>query len=220
MRHASLSILLRRRCRSAGADLREGDGVLIARNKIALSATLALCLVMVQFGVVRLSPWPAPVRVAVPVTIALAPVALWTYRGRLGVWVIFVGLAANLCVIVANGGLMPMERSTLVSALGAEGADAYTTGAWISGSKDVLVERGEGRLSALGDSVIVRGGGGGFVASPGDIVIWSGLLILAAEASIAWQRASRKARRIERVEEAAPSVRQAPAAEGDAATQA
>ena len=121
---------------------------------------------MVQFGVVRLSPWAAPVRVAVPVTIALAPVALWAYRGRLGVWVIFVGLAANLCVIVANGGLMPMERSTLVSALGAEHADAYMTGAWISGSKDVLVERGEGQLVALGDSIIVRVGGGGFVASP------------------------------------------------------
>jgi hypothetical protein len=192
--------------------LREGDGVLIARNTIALSATLALCLVMVQFGVVRLSPWAAPVRVAVPVTIALAPVALWAYRGRLGVWVIFVGLVANLCVIVANGGLMPMERSTLVSALGAEHADAYTTGAWISGSKDVLVERGEGQLVALGDSIIVRVGGGGFVASPGDVVIWSGLLILAAEASIAWQHASRKARRIERVAEARP-------AEGGATTQ-
>lgn len=166
---------------------------------------MALCLVMVQFGVVRLSPWAAPVRVAVPVTIALAPVALWAYRGRLGVWVIFVGLAANLCVIVANGGLMPMERSTLISAVGAKHADAYVTGAWISGSKDVLVERGEGQLVALGDSIIVRVGGGGFVASPGDLVIWSGLLILAAEASIAWQRASRRARRIERVAEARPA---------------
>ncbi len=188
----------------------------IARNRIALSATLALCLVMVQFGVVRLSPWSAPVRVALPATIALAPMALWTYRRRLGVWVIFVGLAANLCVIVANGGLMPMERSTLVSAVGAESADMYTTGQWISGSKDLLVDEGEGRLDALGDSIIVRVGGGGFVVSPGDIVIWAGLLTLAAEASLMWQRASRKSRRIVRVAEEAPPG--APTAEGGAAT--
>ncbi len=31
-------------------------------------------------------------------------------------------------------------------------------------------------------------GGGGVVASPGDIVVWAGLAVLAAEASVAWQR--------------------------------
>jgi hypothetical protein len=212
-----LSILLRRGRPAAGAGVWGGNGLLIARNKMALSAVAALCLVMVQFGVVRLSPSAGPVRVAVPLTIALAPVPLWAYRGRLGVWVIFVGLAANLCVIVANGGLMPMERSTLVSAVGAEQAERYTTGAWIPGSKDVLVGGGEGgRLMALGDSIIVRVGGGGFVASPGDIVIWSGIVILAAEASLAWQRASRRARRIEHIGDATPGV---PMAEGGAATQ-
>jgi hypothetical protein len=215
MSRLRLSILLRHGRLSAGAEPSKGRVLSIARNRIALSATLALCLVMVQFGVVRLSPWPAPVRVAVPATIALAPVALWAYRRRLGMWVIFVGLAANLCVIVANGGLMPMQRSTLVSAVGAESADGYTTGAWISGSKDLLVDEGEGRLDVLGDSIIVRVGGGGFVASPGDVVIWAGLLIVAAEASLVWQRASRKPQRIVRVEEASPG---APTAEGGAAT--
>lgn len=191
---------------------------MIARNRVALSATLALCLVMVQFAAVRLSPWELPVRIIVPATIAAAPVALWHYRYRLGVWVMFVGLAANFCVIVANGGLMPMERSTLVSAVGAERAATYTTGDWIAGSKDVLVERGAGRAVALGDGIIVRVGSGGFVASPGDIVIWSGLLILAAEASIAWQQAHRRSR-IERARAAhAESGGQAPA-EGGAVTQ-
>jgi hypothetical protein len=215
MSHSRLSILLRHGRLPAGAEPAEGRALSIARNRIALSATVALCLVMVQFGVVRLSPWSAAVRVALPATIALAPVALWPYRRRLGVWVIFVGLAANLCVIVANGGLMPMERSTLVSAVGAERADTFTTGEWISGSKDVLVESSEGQLVALGDSIIVRVGGGGFVVSPGDVVIWAGLLVLAAEASLVWQRASRKSRQIAQVEEAPPGV---PTAEGGAAT--
>lgn len=191
---------------------------MIARNRVALSAAVALCLVMVQFGTVRLSPWELPVRIIVPATIAAAPVALWHYRGRMGVWVMLVGLAANLCVIVANGGLMPMERSTLVSAVGFERADTYTTGKWIAGSKDVLVERGAGRAVALGDGIIVRVGGGGFVASPGDIVLWSGLMILAAEASIAWQRAQRR-RRIELVPGSLPEGGGQASAEGGAATQ-
>ena len=185
---------------------------------------MALCLVMLQFGAIRLSPSALPVRIIVPATIAAAPVALWHYRRRIGVWVMFVGLAANLCVIVANGGLMPMERPTLVSAIGYERADAYATGAWIAGSKDVLVERPSGRFVALGDGVVVHVGANGFVASPGDIVIWSGLLILAAEASIAWQLARRRARaawrdQIARAQAALPDgVGQAPA-EGSSATQ-
>jgi len=197
----------------------------IARNKVAVSALAALCLVIAQFGIVRLSPAELPVRIAVPATIALAPVVLWVHRRRLGIWVIYVGLAANLCAIVANGGLMPMERTTLVEAVGYERADAYQTGAWISGSKDVLVERGAGgQLVALGDGIVLRLGGGGLVASPGDIVIWSGLVVLAAEASIGWQLAQRRAR-LARAEEIArapavdPGAAEAKQAEGDAATQ-
>jgi hypothetical protein len=118
-----------------------------------------------------------------------------------------------------------MERSTLVAALGYERADAYATGEWIAGSKDVLVERGHGgRLLALGDGIILRIGGGGLVASPGDIVIWSGIVVLAAEASIAWQRAQRRAR-LERARRIAHALKELQGAqeqmtaEGDAATQ-
>lgn len=198
---------------------------MIARNKIAASAVVALCLVLAQFGVLRLSPTDWPVRIVVPATIAAAPVALWVYRRRIGVWVVFIGLAANLCVILANGGLMPMERSTLVAAVGYERADAYKTGEWISGSKDVLVERGRGgQFVALGDSIIVRTGGRGLIASPGDIVIWSGLVILAAEASITWQLAQRRARiergqRIEHAPDALAGADEQTTAEGGAATQ-
>jgi hypothetical protein len=173
---------------------------------MALSATLALALVIVQFGVMRLSPWALPVRIILPLTIAAAPIPLWLYRDKIGVWVVFVGLAANLCVIVANGGLMPMERSTLVSAVGQDRADSYETGQWIAGSKDILIQRPSGHLVALGDAIIVRLGGGGFVASPGDIVIWSGLAILAAEASIAWQSTER-AKRSERAKRIAQAQR-------------
>jgi hypothetical protein len=198
---------------------------LVARNSVAFAAAVALALVMLQFGAIRFSPWALAVRIIVPATIAATPLALWPHRRRVGVWVMFVGLTANLCVIVANGGLMPFERATLVRAVGYENADTFATGAWIRGSKDILVESGGGRLPALGDIIVVPIGQNGFVASPGDIVIWSGLLILAAEASITWQRSQRRARiervrRIERAQDELPGEDEQPTAEGGATTRA
>ena len=165
----------------------------ISLYKLAVSALAALTLVIVQFTVIRFSPWDLAVRIAVPATIAGAPLALWPHRRRLGTWVIFVGLAANLAAVIANGGLMPIERTSVAAALGAGRADRYALGAWIPGSKDVLVTRASGRAVALGDSIVVRAGRRGIVASPGDVVILAGVLLLVGEASVGWQRAHRRA---------------------------
>lgn len=159
--------------------------------KGALSAGLALGLLALQFGTIAFAGHDLAVRIVLPATLGAVPLALWAYRDRIGVWVIFIGLAANLAATLANGGLMPIERNTVVEAVGAERAATYETGRWIPGSKDVLVADGGGRLLALGDSIIVRIGGGGMAVSPGDLVVWSGLIILAAEASLAWQRRTR-----------------------------
>ena len=166
-------------------------GSAVQSNRVLLSASLAVALLALQLSAIQLSPSELAVRAVLPATIALAPLALWPHRRRLGVWVIFVGLIANLTAVVANGGLMPIEQRTVEAAVGSERAASYEPGAWIRGSKDVLVEDGDGRLVALGDSIIIRVGGGGIAASPGDIVVWAGLLVLAGEASIAWQRRQR-----------------------------
>lgn len=152
---------------------------------------MALALLAIQFAAIRLAPSDVPLRIILPLTIALVPVALWPYRGHIGVWIMFVGLTANLATVLANGGLMPIEQRTVIDVVGAERAAAYEPGSWIEGSKDVVVAAGEGRLVALGDGIVIRVRGGGVAASPGDIVIWGGLLVLAAEASIAWQRRPR-----------------------------
>lgn len=157
-------------------------------SRIAFSASLAVALLAVQFAAIRLAPSDAPLRVVLPLTIALVPVALWPHRAHLGVWIIFVGLAANLAAVVANGGLMPIEQDTVIEAVGAERAAGYTPGAWIEGSKDVLLAPGQGRLVPLGDSILIRVGGRGVAASPGDMVVWAGLIALVAEASLAWQK--------------------------------
>lgn len=137
-------------------------------------------------------------RIAVPATIAAVPLVLWPHRRHLGVWVIFVGMMANLAVVLANGGLMPIERPSVAAAVGADRAETYAPGAWIHGSKDVLVMAHGGRGVALGDSIVVPLGGRGIIASPGDVVILAGVLVLAAEASVAWQRGERRRGRAER----------------------
>lgn len=157
-------------------------------------AVLALTLLAAQLGGVALAPGPLLVRVVLPATVATAPLALWPYRDRLGTWVIFVGLAANLTAILANGGLMPIERATVVEAVGAGRAAGYAPGAWVPRSKDVLVASRTGRLTALGDTIVVRLRGGGIVASAGDVVVLSGVIILCGEASLAWQRRRREVR--------------------------
>ena len=182
----------------------------VTRNRMAMSASLALSLMALQFSVIAASPHELPVRIVLPLTIGLAPVALWPLRKHAGVWVIYVGLAANLAAILSNGGLMPIERSTVVEAIGVERAAEYRTGDWIAGSKDVLVGDGGGRATALGDSILVRVGGSGFAASPGDVVVWFGMLLLVGEASWRWQRSLMRRGR----DETMPSAR----AEGSAPT--
>jgi hypothetical protein len=145
-------------------------------------------LVMVQFAVIRLSSSELAVRFVLPITIAGVPAALWMYRDRIGVWVMYVGLAANLAVMLANGGLMPIERSTIDEAVGPTRAATYAEGAWIHGSKDVLTTGGH--AAAFGDSIVIPVGGHGIVASPGDIVIWCGVVVLAAEAALRRRRAT------------------------------
>jgi len=161
-------------------------------TRAAWGAPFALALVLCQYGVIHWAPSEIAVRIVLPGTIALVPVALWPYRHRAGVWMMFVGLAANLAAILANGGLMPIERTTVAAAAGEARAARYASGEWMHGSKDVLLAPGSGRLIALGDSIVIRGGGGGLVASPGDLVVWAGLAVLAGEASLAWQRRSRR----------------------------
>lgn len=183
-------------------------------RRAAWSAAVAIALMLCQFAVIRTSTSGLEVRIIVPMTMAAVPIALYSLRHRIGTWIMFVGMAANLTAMVANGGLMPIEHRTLVDAIGERPAAQYETGHWVRGSKDVLVGAGSGRLVALGDSIIVRLGDGGLVASPGDLVVTAGLAVLAAEASIAMQRSRRKARGSATLEE--PAVQAG--AEGGAVT--
>jgi hypothetical protein len=187
----------------------------LANRTAVLSALFAVSLVMLQAGVIRFAGSSLAVRIVLPATIAAVPVALWPHRRHIGIWVMYVGLAANLAAILANGGLMPIERSTVISAVGRERALTYQTGDWIAGSKDVLLASGGGHATALGDSIVIHMGHAGIAASPGDLVVWAGIVILAGELSWGWQR-RRSAARQPAGTPPAPAL--ADGAEGGAAT--
>lgn len=157
-------------------------------SRIVLSTSLALALLLAQALTIRFAPSELAVRIALPATIALVPVALWPQRRYAGVWMMFVGLGANLAAILSNGGLMPIRYETVVEAVGDERAATFEQGAWIRGSKDVLLAPGDGRLVALGDEIIVRTAARGFAVSAGDLVILAGVAALVAQASWEWQR--------------------------------
>ncbi|MDP2671278.1 MAG: DUF5317 family protein [bacterium] len=157
------------------------------------SAVAALLLLVVQFAAIRLADTDLTVRILVPLTIACAPIVLWIYRDRLGVVVMFVGLATNLSVILANGGLMPVERPVLARAINSDYALNYEAGAWAPQTKNVVVEEGEGNLTALRDQIVIKLIRGGVIASPGDIVVLSGLLLLVTEE--VWRGKKREKRR-------------------------
>jgi hypothetical protein len=180
-----------------------------------MSAVLAIALVAAQFVAIHLATSSLVVRVVLPATVALVPAALWVHRRNVGVWVMYVGLAANLVAILANGGLMPIQRSTVAEAIGSQRAASYRAGGWVTHTKDVLVEDGEGRALALGDSIVIPVGGNGVVASPGDLVVLAGIAVLAGE--YAWRRQRHRGAVGGTVETPPASVR-TNGAEGGAAT--
>lgn len=129
--------------------------------------------------------WGVLVRIVLPATLLLCSCVLWVNRRYLASWCISVGLVANLLVVVCNGGLMPIERTTLISAVGQEQADQHSVGYWLPGSRNVLVADGKGNFLFLGDQIIITLPFGelGFVVSPGDIVVLSGFAIFWLEFS-------------------------------------
>jgi len=90
---------------------------------------------------------------------------------------ILAGLVLNLAAMSLNGGLMPVERETAAKVKG-DSVSELKAGAPIPGTKNVLVESGEGQLRALSDVIVLplprparR------AVSAGDVAVASGAVI-------------------------------------------
>lgn len=98
---------------------------------------------------------------------------------RIGIAIIGAGLVLNFLPIVANGGLMPVTPETLARGDFPENVEV---GEWVPGSKDVLLEREDVRLWALGDRFVLNDFLGGTIAySFGDIILLAGLVVFLGE---------------------------------------
>jgi Family of unknown function (DUF5317) len=114
--------------------------------------------------------WAGPLHVA---SYVLLLMVVLRNRRQWGMPVIGLGLALNALVIAANGGLMPLspERFELRHA-----GSTVAIGERVPGSKDVLLPREATRLWWLSDTIVLPTGGPlPMVASPGDLVLATGL---------------------------------------------
>ena len=98
-------------------------------------------------------------------------------RSFWGIRLILAGLVLNLAAMSLNGGLMPVERETAAKVKG-DSVSELKAGAPIPGTKNVLVESGEGQLRALSDVIVLplprparR------AVSAGDVAVASGAVI-------------------------------------------
>jgi hypothetical protein len=80
---------------------------------------------------------------------------------RPGPWLVALGGVCNLAVVLANGGVMPVAFE------GTLGSPLYT-------------RADQARLAVLGDQLPI----GGWIVSPGDVLMGLGLVVLVASAQI------------------------------------
>jgi hypothetical protein len=93
------------------------------------------------------------------------------------------GLLLNLAAVVANGGLMPIAPETVQAVAGAEELAQYQPGQRLPASKDTLLAKGDTRLQSLSDHIALPLPGWlRTAASPGDLLIVVGIIVLVAQA--------------------------------------
>lgn len=99
-----------------------------------------------------------------------------------GMRVVAAGMACNLLVIVANGGLMPVAPQSLVAARLIEHADAVALESKRPSAKDVVLRPEDTRFVVLSDWIVTPPVPRRKVLSVGDVVIAAGLGVVVVQA--------------------------------------
>ena len=82
-------------------------------------------------------------------------VFVWLNRRQPGFWILGMGLALNLLVISANGGLMPISPETVAQLIPDHPPDAWQTGVRLGWSKDVILPSAGTNLWWLSDRFLL-----------------------------------------------------------------
>lgn len=119
---------------------------------------------------------PAWVRAVVPLAIVALLLMVVANREWPGARLAALGIALNLAVIVANGGLMPVSLPDASASLGTTVTHPLREGQPVPGSKDIVVDPNRMRLGFLSDHLTFRLPYGPLrVVSPGDVLMMAGL---------------------------------------------
>lgn len=79
----------------------------------------------------------------------------WVNRRQPGFWLLGLGLALNMLVIVLNGGLMPISPETVTKLLPNATPDTWEIGSRLGRSKDIVLPITETRLWLLSDRFLL-----------------------------------------------------------------
>jgi hypothetical protein len=82
-------------------------------------------------------------------------VFVWFNRTQPGFWVLGLGLALNMLVIILNGGLMPISPETVARITPGMPAATWEVGQRFSTSKDIVLPAAEIRLGLLSDRFLL-----------------------------------------------------------------
>ncbi len=79
----------------------------------------------------------------------------WANRRQAGFWALTLGLGLNLVVIVANHGFMPIDPETVQRLAPDAPAGAWTIGARLGVTKDIVLAREQTRLGLFADRFLI-----------------------------------------------------------------
>jgi len=124
------------------------------------------------------------VRIVEPTLIAIIVVGLY-FVGKIfrAANILLAGALANLIVLLANGGLMPVEQSVYAEMMGVERSNVQL--GWIPETPHIIVADGQANFSFLSDWIPIEIDDETVAsASPGDVVAMIGVLLLLFETSL------------------------------------
>lgn len=155
---------------------------LIARISLR-SAWLALLALALQWPLLRARAGPTEDLAVQQALFLLSHLLLlafvWRNRRQPGILVVGLGVACNLLVILANGGLMPITPETLARINPGTPLDGWPLGSHYGYSKDIILAKGATRLWFLSDVLVLPPPFPWPTAfSVGDLVIAAGIILL------------------------------------------
>ncbi len=133
---------------------------------------------------IRFSPSEKLVRILLPIALIYGFISLLPRRKEAGIRIAMIGTAANLLVVLANKGLMPVQRSDIGKVRKKskllERAEKLPVGSWIKGSH-AFVDEDKARLNLLSDRIALNIRGTRGVASIGDMILYLGAIVILFE---------------------------------------